>query len=68
MGGIHGCLSGIRDHGGDATNLQHCNRLGLGLISFTVGKVAAGKLREVSILLWILVTPFIQRYIYLAVG
>ena len=26
VGGIHGCLSGIRDHGGHAADLQHCNR------------------------------------------
>ncbi len=40
--------------------------LSLGLISFTVVKVAAGKLREVSILLWILTGLFVLRYIYLA--
>jgi AGZA family xanthine/uracil permease-like MFS transporter len=40
--------------------------LSLGLISFTVVKVAAGKYREVSILLWILTALFILRYIYLA--
>jgi AGZA family xanthine/uracil permease-like MFS transporter len=40
--------------------------LSLGLISFTVVKVAAGKFREVSLLLWILTVLFILRYIYLA--
>ena len=40
--------------------------LSLGLISFTVVKVAAGKFREVSFLLWILTALFILRYIYLA--
>jgi AGZA family xanthine/uracil permease-like MFS transporter len=40
--------------------------LSLGLISFTVVKVAAGKSREVSLLLWILTVLFILRYIYLA--
>ena len=40
--------------------------LSLGLISFTVVKVGAGKFREVSILLWILAALFILRYIYLA--
>jgi len=40
--------------------------LSLGLISYTVVKVAAGKYREVSPLLWILTTLFILRYIYLA--
>jgi AGZA family xanthine/uracil permease-like MFS transporter len=42
--------------------------LSLGLISYTVVKVAAGKYREVSPLLWILTTLFILRYGYLAVG
>jgi AGZA family xanthine/uracil permease-like MFS transporter len=42
--------------------------LSLGLISYTVVKVAAGKYREVSPLLWILTTLFILRYVYLAVG
>ncbi|MGB0035451.1 MAG: NCS2 family permease [Candidatus Acidiferrales bacterium] len=42
--------------------------LSLGLISYTVVKVAAGKYREVSALLWILTALFILRYIYLAVG
>jgi AGZA family xanthine/uracil permease-like MFS transporter len=40
--------------------------LSLGLISFTVVKLAAGKFREVSPLLWILTALFILRYIYLA--
>jgi AGZA family xanthine/uracil permease-like MFS transporter len=40
--------------------------LSLGLISFTVAEVAAGKFREVSILLWILTALFTLRYIYLA--
>ncbi|HYL47610.1 MAG TPA: NCS2 family permease [Candidatus Limnocylindrales bacterium] len=40
--------------------------LSLGVISYTVAKAAAGKLREVSILLWILTALFILRYIYLA--
>jgi AGZA family xanthine/uracil permease-like MFS transporter len=42
--------------------------LSLGLISYTVVKVATGKFREVSLLLWILTTLFVLRYIYLAVG
>jgi AGZA family xanthine/uracil permease-like MFS transporter len=41
--------------------------LSLGLISHTVIKVAAGKQREVSPLLWILTFLFILRYVYLAV-
>jgi adenine/guanine/hypoxanthine permease len=40
--------------------------LSLGLISFTVVKVAAGKLREVTPLIWILTALFILRYLYLA--
>ena len=42
--------------------------LSLGLISYTVIKVAAGKHREVSPLLWILTFLFVLRYVYLAVG
>jgi AGZA family xanthine/uracil permease-like MFS transporter len=42
--------------------------LSLGLISYTLVKVGAGRLREVSPLLWILTVLFILRYIYLAVG
>jgi AGZA family xanthine/uracil permease-like MFS transporter len=40
--------------------------LSLGLISFTIVKVAVGRFREVSPLLWILTALFILRYIYLA--
>jgi adenine/guanine/hypoxanthine permease len=40
--------------------------LSLGLISYTVVKVAAGKLREVNTLIWILTILFILRYVYLA--
>jgi xanthine/uracil/vitamin C permease (AzgA family) len=36
------------------------------VISFTVVKVAAGKHREVSVVLWILTALFILRYVYLA--
>jgi len=42
--------------------------LSLGLISYTLVKVAAGKFREVSVLIWILTALFILRYIYLAAG
>ena len=42
--------------------------LSLGLISYTLVKVGAGRFREVSPLLWILTMLFILRYIYLAVG
>ncbi len=42
--------------------------LSLGLISYTVVKVAAGKFREVSPLVWILTVVFLFRYIYLAAG
>jgi len=40
--------------------------LSLGVISYTVAKVAAGKLREVSVLLWVLTALFLVRYVYLA--
>jgi AGZA family xanthine/uracil permease-like MFS transporter len=40
--------------------------LSLGLISYTVVKVAAGKAREITPLIWILTVLFILRYIYLA--
>jgi len=42
--------------------------LSLGLISYTLVKVAAGKFRDVSLVLWILTSLFILRYIYLAAG
>jgi AGZA family xanthine/uracil permease-like MFS transporter len=42
--------------------------LSLGLISFTLVKVAAGKFREVSAVIWILTALFILRYVYLAAG
>jgi AGZA family xanthine/uracil permease-like MFS transporter len=42
--------------------------LSLGLISYTLVKVAAGKFREVSAVIWILTALFIFRYIYLAAG
>ena len=40
--------------------------LSLGLISYTVVKVAAGKVREINALIWILTILFILRYVYLA--
>lgn len=40
--------------------------LSLGLISYTLVKIAAGKYREVSPVLWILTALFILRYVYLA--
>src|SRR3954447_21663958 len=40
--------------------------LSLGLISYTLVKVAAGKLREISPVIWILTLLFIFRYAYLA--
>jgi AGZA family xanthine/uracil permease-like MFS transporter len=42
--------------------------LSLGLISYTLVKVAAGKFREVSVVIWILTALFILRYVYLAAG
>jgi adenine/guanine/hypoxanthine permease len=42
--------------------------LSLGLISYTLVKVAAGKYREISPVIWILTGLFIVRYVYLAAG
>ena len=42
--------------------------LSLGLISYTVVKIAVGKIREINALVWILTVLFILRYIYLAVA
>jgi AGZA family xanthine/uracil permease-like MFS transporter len=42
--------------------------ISLGLISYTVVKIAVGKLREITVLIWILTALFILRYIYLAVA
>lgn len=40
--------------------------LSLGLISYTLVKIAAGRFREVSPLLWLLTALFVLRYAYLA--
>jgi AGZA family xanthine/uracil permease-like MFS transporter len=40
--------------------------LSLGLISYTVVKVAVGKIRGINAMVWILTAVFILRYIYLA--
>ena len=40
--------------------------LSLGVITYTIAKIAAGKHREVSLLLWLLTILFIVRYAYLA--
>lgn len=42
--------------------------LSLGLISYTVVKVAAGRVREITVLIWILTLLFILRYVYLALA
>lgn len=42
--------------------------LSFGVITYTVVKLAAGKHREVSVVLWILTILFIVRDVYLAVG
>jgi len=42
--------------------------LSLGLISYTLVKVAAGRFREISPVIWILTALFILRYVYLAAG
>jgi AGZA family xanthine/uracil permease-like MFS transporter len=40
--------------------------LSLGVITYTIAKVAAGKYKEVSVLLWVLAVLCIVRYVYLA--
>jgi AGZA family xanthine/uracil permease-like MFS transporter len=40
--------------------------LSLGLISYTIVKVASGKIRQINPLIWILTILFILRYVYLA--
>ena len=40
--------------------------LSLGLISYTVVKLAAGKFQQINTLVWILTALFILRYVYLA--
>jgi adenine/guanine/hypoxanthine permease len=40
--------------------------LSLGLISYTVVKLASGKVQEINALIWILTVLFILRYVYLA--
>jgi adenine/guanine/hypoxanthine permease len=42
--------------------------LSLGLISYTLVKIASGKHREINALIWILTALFILRYVYLAVA
>ena len=42
--------------------------LSLGLMSYTLVKLAAGKFREINILVWILTVLFVLRYVYLAVA
>jgi adenine/guanine/hypoxanthine permease len=42
--------------------------LSLGVITYTAVKIAAGKSREISALLWVLTALFILRYIYMAAG
>jgi adenine/guanine/hypoxanthine permease len=40
--------------------------LSLGVITYVVAKVAAGKYREVSVLVWVLTVLFLLRYAYIA--
>lgn len=42
--------------------------LSLGVISYTLVKIAAGRFRDVSLIIWILTGLFILRYAYLAAG
>jgi adenine/guanine/hypoxanthine permease len=39
--------------------------LSLGLIAYTVVKIAAGKVREINALVWVLTILFLARYVYL---
>ena len=40
--------------------------LSLGVIAYTIVKIAAGKYREISVVMWVLTALFILRYVYLA--
>ena len=40
--------------------------LSLGLISYTVVKIASGKRRELNLLVWVLTVLFLLRYVYMA--
>ena len=42
--------------------------ISLGLICYTVVKIAVGKIREITFLIWILTALFILRYVYLAIA
>jgi adenine/guanine/hypoxanthine permease len=42
--------------------------LSFGVICYTLAKVAAGKFREVSVVVWVLTVLFLFRYVYLAVA
>ena len=42
--------------------------LSLGVIAYTAVKVASGKYREISTVLWVLTALFILRYVYMAQG
>ncbi len=42
--------------------------LSFGVITYTLVKVAAGKFRDVSVVIWILTVVFILRDVYLAIG
>jgi adenine/guanine/hypoxanthine permease len=42
--------------------------LSLGLISYTVVKIAVGKLSDITPIIWVLTVLFILRYVYLAVA
>ena len=40
--------------------------LSFGLISYTVAKVASGRIRDINAFVWITTAVFLARYIYLA--
>ena len=39
--------------------------LSLGLISYTIAKIASGKIRHINTLVWVLTVLFLLRYAYL---
>jgi len=64
--GFHGGVSGVCDAGGDAADVQHCDRIEFGSDFVYGGEIGGGKWKEVSVLLWILTGLFVVRYAVLA--
>jgi AGZA family xanthine/uracil permease-like MFS transporter len=40
--------------------------LSFGVIFYTIVKLATGKMREISVVVWVLTIVFLLRYVYLA--